>query len=132
MVTDMKWAALIFVLMVCRAEAADEFPLTSGAWERFQKLKSNRQFYTSCFAEDGPAGDLAAVISEAHATEGPRLAQSVCTRDTPVTPEDIFDLGMMYCQHKQLSSDWAAIEKALDKCLGRGSWRATVSPLKGR
>jgi hypothetical protein len=127
----MKWAALIFVLTVGRAEAADEFPLTSGAWERLQKLKSNRQFYTSCFAEDGPAGDLAVVISEAHATEGPMLAQSVCARDIPVSPEDIFDLGMMYCQHKELSSNWAAIEKALEKCVGRGPWRATVSPPKG-
>ena len=119
----MKRAALIFVLTLCSAEAADQFPLTSAVWQRLQGLRSNQQFYTSCFAVTGPAGDLADVISAAHATEGQTLARSECAGDTPITPEDIYQLGMMYCQRKPLSGAWAAIEAAIEKCVGRKAKR---------
>lgn len=112
-------AAFIFGLMLCSAEAADRFPLTSAVWQRLQGLRSNQQFYTSCFAVTGPAGDLADVISAAHDTEGATLARSECAGDTPITPEDIFQLGMMYCQRKRLGGDWLAMEAAFESCVGR-------------
>ena len=118
-----KRAALIFVLTLCSAAAADQFPLTSAAWQRLQELKGKQQFYTSCFAVTGPAGDLADVISKAHATEGSTLARSECAGDTPITPEDIYQLGMMYCQRKPLNGAWAAIEVAIEKCVGRKARR---------
>jgi hypothetical protein len=119
----MMRAAVIFVLTLCSAEAADQFPLTGAAWQRLRELKRNQQFYTSCFAVTGPAGDLADVISQAHAIEGSTLARSECAGDTPITPEDIFQLGMMYCQRKPLNGAWAAIESAIEKCVGRKARR---------
>jgi len=116
-------AVLIFGLTLCSAEAADQYPMTSAVWQRLQGLRSNQQFYTSCFAVTGPAGDLADVISTAHATEGQTLARSECAGETPITPEDIFQLGMMYCQRKPLNGAWAAIEAAIEKCVGRKARR---------
>jgi hypothetical protein len=117
--TSLLRAALLFALALSSAEAADQFPLTSKVWRRLQELKSNQQFYTLCFAVTGPAGDLAAAISKAHADEGSGLMRSECAGDTPITPEDIFQLGMMYCQRKALSGDWVAMEAAFENCVGR-------------
>jgi hypothetical protein len=117
----MRTALLVLacLLMPNSAAAEDQFPLTTAAWRRLQELRTDQQFYTSCFVVTGPAGDLAAAISEAQAAEGPRLVHSECAGETPITPEDIFQLGMMYCQRKRLGGDWLAMEAAFESCVGR-------------